>query len=120
MTDLAPPTAAQIYLALDVIGSVPTDSGLARFAAERLASAMKTSGWTGKTADCAEYGKPPSEIDAIMVQKVRAFDQIMGRLFVDAEKGEWRAEPDMSPEAIADVRAIVVGATDAVRPADPS
>lgn len=63
------PTAAQVYLAADLFTALPNDKEdgmsqqLRALCGKTLADGLKEEGWTGKTATCSEYGKPPTMAD---------------------------------------------------------
>ncbi len=80
------PTAAQVYLALDIIDFCQRPgkggSGIEQDSWDLVAAATKEPGWTGATENCKAYGQPP-DIDEALAAKVRAFDKIAQILFLE-------------------------------------
>jgi hypothetical protein len=61
------PTTSQVYLAVDILATVnpaePSYHPMRAAAQQVVVDALKEGGWTGKTAYCSEYGKPPTSVD---------------------------------------------------------
>jgi len=90
-----PSTSSQVYLALDIVNSVRRpERGVASaanataakvwdVAVAVLLDAMSEDNWTGKSADCPEYGRPPSAVDPAAQVAMRA----LGRISAVVESG---------------------------------
>jgi len=99
------PTASQAYLALDIVSHVPPSpehAELHRRASGTLQAALVFPEWTGKTAKCSEYGKPPVTDDPEAQVAVKKVNLLMERL---------ASVNDASPlhETLRDIRQIVQG-----------
>ncbi len=91
------PTASQVYLALDLLSTLPEDLrnsstfALRKQATEILAAALTTDGWTGATNACNDYGRPPvvtdpqAQKDALTVVAVRT--ALLDKAAPDADVG---------------------------------
>jgi hypothetical protein len=77
------PTAAQVYLAIDILngfasGDLAPVPALKARCEELIGDALSPGMWTGKVENgCVEYGRPPVADDPLLTLKVRAFDQIV-------------------------------------------
>jgi len=61
------PTTSQVYLAVDILSSInpaePSYHAMRAAAQKVVLDALTEGGWTGKSPNCSEYGKPPTSVD---------------------------------------------------------
>jgi len=65
--DVGMPTTSQVYLAVDILSSInpaePSYHAMRAAAQKVVLDALTEGGWTGKSPNCSEYGKPPTSVD---------------------------------------------------------